>query len=206
MRRLHLASRGRKGSKDMPKRKAAEGGGGGGGQFPGVTFTSEVIRHVNEQTMNANSSVAVAEAIPTPGYSEVGYSGAFIVGAQVSPAAAVAALVAPLDIQYACQLQVGDKSGTPALLNPVDVGFFAQLVMNSQITTSGWGLIDFPRPIPISMPVPIIVMPSITITHKCDANTPEFASKVVYVEVFYRTVRLADRAYAGLLLQQQRTS
>lgn len=175
-------------------------------QYPGVTFTSETIRHVNQQTMAADSTNAVAEAIPTPGYSEVGYSGCFIVGAQVSPAPAAAALIAPTDCQYACQLQTGDRTGTPALLNPNDVGFFAQLILNAGITTSGYWLQRFPMMMPISMPVPIIVMPDITICHDATANVAEIQSKVVYVEIFYRTVRLVDRAYTGLLLQQQRTS
>jgi hypothetical protein len=175
-------------------------------QYPGVHFTSEVIRHVNEQVLGVAATTAVAEAIPTPGYSEVGYSGAFIVGAQLSPKPGVNALITAALQQYVCQLQVGDRTAAPALLNPNDVGFFAQRVQCSTITTSGAVVRDYPVPIPISMPVPIIVMPHITICHDCTVDEANHAGETVYVEIFYRTVRLDDRAYAGLLLQQQRTS
>jgi len=174
--------------------------------FPGVTFTSEVIRHVNEMTIPADSTTAVAESIPTPGYSEVGYSGCFIVAVQFSPAPATAKMAAPGDVQWCVQIQTGDRTATPALLNPNDVGFFAQLITNSQITTSGFIIEKFPQAVPVSMPVPIIVLPDLTVCHDATANVAEIADAVVYTEIFYRTVRLDDRAYTGLLLQQQRTS
>lgn len=175
-------------------------------QFPGVTFTSEVIRHTNAITLAADSTTAVAESIDTPGYSEVGYSGCFIVGAQISPAPAVASFNPDADSSFTVQIQTGDRAGTPAMINPDDVGFFAQLHISTQLQTSGVYVITFPMPIPISLPVPIIVMPQFTICVDCSANVTEYAGDEMFTEIFYRTVKLADRAYTGLLLQQQRIS
>lgn len=187
----------------MAKKKRASGP---KGPFPGVTFTSETIRHVNEQTFAGNSTTEIAEAIPTPGYSEVGYSGCFIVGAQISFAPGVHKGLSGGDNQYIMQIQAGDREATPAYLNPNQVGFFGQLIQNTQQTTSGTLLTAFPKKVSISMPVPIIVLPKITVVHGTIVDASEYQSAVVYTEIFYRTVRLADRAYTGLLLQQQRTS
>jgi len=172
----------------------------------GVTFTSEVIRHTNSLTVPADSTTAAAEAIPTPGYSEAGYSGALIVGVQVSPKPGTHKLVAKSDSNFTIQLQSGDHSETPELIDPDAVGFFAQIQIVHAVVTSGMLRGIYPLRMPISMPVPIIVLPKMTICVDASANVSELANTVLFTEIFYRTVRLADRAYTGLLLQQQRTS
>lgn len=180
----------------MAKRKA----------MPGIEFTSEVIRHVNRSTMDANSATGVAEAISTPGYSENGMTGCMIMGAQVSFDVNSTKGLAATTITYVCQIQTGDRSATPTLIDPDEVGFFGQVILKSIFTTSGTDHVIYPLPINISMPVPIVVLPAITIVHQTSADSTSFDTDDIFVELFYRTVKLRPEAYTGLLLSQQRTS
>ena len=172
----------------------------------GITFTSEVIRHVNKQQIGAVSNQAVAEAISTPVYSEGGLSGCYIVGAQISPQGDNYKGMTAQDMLFCCQLQSGDRTASPGILDPDEVGFIGQYIHYQDLASYGLHQTEWPRPISISLPVPIVVLPEITIVYKYHSDLAEFDYTYWFCEIFYRTVRLRPEAYTGLLLSQQRTS
>lgn len=173
-----------------------------------IVPTSDVLKHINKQTFGADASAAIAEAIPTFGYSEQGSSGFLLLGAFVMPAAGVdfGFSTATNAQTYTCQIQAGNRMAAPALVNVDHYAHIAEYRRTGRVTTSaGHDHYEMPLPLHIFRPTPVLVTQEFTICHDA-ANDAVWNSKVVYVILHFMTVSIPDKVYMRLMMDQQRQS
>jgi len=174
---------------------------------------SSLVRHLNKQTIGANSSTVIGESITNPAYREAAsdeYLGILIVGAFMDRKYS-----APFTFNngqasiITSQIQYGDQSVTPAIKDRDD-----QFLHSHGSIEWGWassvGFQDFtgllPMPIQKMHPDDVIVTPEFTVVHDFDSNAANYQSKEVHTEILYHVVKVPDKVFTRMLMDQTRTS
>ena len=171
---------------------------------------SKVLRAVNKQTSGAG--VAVAEAISTPGYSEQpsradgDRTGCLILDAFIwSKYDELGGGVATNEPIWEAQIQTGDQTGTPAMLDPDSPYLLGDIRLDTPLATSGAAQYTFPMHMTFFQQPPLVVMPEITFAHWTH-NHAQYNSKDLWVVMFYQIVEIAASLFTVLLQNQWRTS
>lgn len=162
---------------------------------------------VNTQTSDATATTEVAEALTTPGVSDGSNGGMFVVDAffQPSPLLGTFGVNPSPSGWWRTQIQTGDRSAGPAILEPTSPYYFANLNILFNVATSGAAIVTWPLPLHITRPEPVIVMDQFTVTHM-GVNGAMYNSELVHVEILYRTCMLHDSVYNRALRNQSRLS
>lgn len=176
------------------------------------TVRSSVIRHVNQQTSGADSSVVFGEAIDNPAYREAAsdeYLGIIILAAIVDKK-----LSAPFSTHVGGayimdhQIQYGDQTGTPAVLDRTSQ--FLHMYVQKEVafaTAVGWDeAMWWPATLRKMHPDDVIVTPKFTVVHSFGVNTAAYQSKPIETELLYQVVQVPDKVFTRMLMDQTRTS
>lgn len=172
----------------------------------GYIPTSDVMAHINKQTFGADASTAIGEAIPNPGWSVKDPLGIVIVSAFLmqEPTAGKAMVIAS-DGDFVSQLQTGDRSASPALIEPDQPGFLAHRRLVAEMDTSGLTLLAEPLSLPVLFPQPFILTKDYTVVHRA-VNVPAVNSTDIFTIIWFHTAEFTHQMYNIMLRQQQRTS
>jgi len=169
-----------------------------------IKRTSGLLRHVNKQTFGANATTEIGEAIDNPGFGRGGaHTGIEIERILIvpDPASATFSSIASGGY-YQAQVQIGDQSGTPAVIDPQDEGLFAHLHMLNNISTNGGSVHSWPKMMPIINVVPIIVEQYYTVVHQ-GANSAQYNSQSVFTIIDYYAVEVPDSTYTQIVLSRR---
>lgn len=171
----------------------------------GTRRTSGLLRHINEQTLDGTATTEVAEAIANPAFGRGGvHTGMEIARIMVVPAVASTAFASQgAGGFFICQLQLGDQSATPVVIDPNSENLFAHLHHISALTTSGATAIQFPMMVPIVNVVPIIVEQYLTVTWQAAAVATVYNSQKVFTVIDYFTVDVPDSVYTSIVLSHR---
>lgn len=172
-----------------------------------ITPTSEVLEHVNSQTYSADASVAMAEAIPTFGYSEAGNSGMLLVGAWWGPSIHINSVYGAVALNFVTtQIQSGDQAAAPAVVDFDDNTLISGYAGKESFVTGGSELVvEWPKPHFFFRPTPVIVAQEFTIVHDA-INNALLNSIEVFTILHFMTVAIPSAMYMRLLMDQQRRS
>lgn len=178
----------------------------------GMKVIMDGLRHTNLQNLGADSSVVAAEAISNPAYLETNpgrRQGMLIKDARVYLSHAAPVGLWTTNGHTICnQIQTGDQTGTPALMEITD----AQLVATAQfqLTVATNVGFTFMRPFPFQlepvMGMPLIVTPEFTVVHDFDHNNATYQNEDVYTVIDYAIVEVNSEMFSTLLLNQSRVS
>lgn len=172
-----------------------------------ITPTSEVLEHINSQTFGADASAAMAEPIPTFGYSEQGNSGMLLVGAWWMGPVHDTGLFGGINANpLSVQILSGDQSATPAVVNADDNTLIAGYEGKESWVTGGHEIIvEYPKPLFFFRPTPVIVAQEFTIVWDA-VNQAIWNTKEMFVVLHFMTVAIPSEMYMRLLMDQQRRS
>lgn len=174
----------------------------------GYTLTSPELLHIDIETFGADASTEIAEELDTPGYADRYNTGMMISRALIMPGKASKLGVggaASGDVFLRSQIVVGEKPGTPALLDLTDDKIVMDACRQPVFNTNGGRVLDWPLPLVNIRPLPFIVMPKYYIMHG-SANNASFNSKEVTTLLYYHTCIVSDELYNTLWRQQSKTS
>jgi len=169
-----------------------------------ITRTSGLLRHVNKQTFGANATVEIGEAIDNPAFGRGGaHTGIEIARILVMPDPASPTFGgAAAGGYYQGQIQIGDQSGVPAVVDPQDEGLFAHLHHVSSVSAQGGNAHSYPKMMPIINVVPIIVEQYYTVVHQ-GANSAVYNSIAVFTIIDYYAVEVPDSVYTQIVLSRR---
>lgn len=178
-----------------------------------VTPVGTALRHLNKQTFLADSSTVLGESIPNPAYREAAdarYLGMLVTSIRVYPkfSAPITGFAAAASFLWQSQLQTGEQSAVPAIMDLDDEFLFAAAMLYSDMRTAVGFVIRqiFPIELEPVKATPIIVTPEFTVIHDAGVNDANFASKEVHTVIEYQIVEVPDRLFTQMLMNQSRTS
>jgi len=165
-----------------------------------------ILKHVNKQSFAA-AVVDIAETISNPAYRESEYTGMVIAGIKVVPDPGNSAMAMGNDnYYYINQLQIGDRSAAPAVLDPDSPQLLSHFELQALVSgNAGKMWVSSPWYPDILWTSPVIVEEKYTIYHDA-SNISVFQSKDFFTIVYYQLAELGADIYNILLAQQTRTS
>jgi len=178
----------------------------------GMKIIMDGLRHTNLQTLGADSSTPIAEAISNPAYLESNPNkrqGMLIRDVRIFPE-----FVAQTEFTVGAthtitnQIRTGNHEDTPLLVEPNEPTLVAH-AMRTIVVATGVGFVsqDFwPLQMYPMMGLPLIVTPQFTVTHDFDNNNAAYQNKDLYTIIDYAIVEVDNSMFSTLLLNQSRTS
>lgn len=173
------------------------------------------MRHLNKVSFAADSSTVIGEAVANPAYRESAtnrYLGMLIhrirVYGKLTDMAADQQAAGNYD--FVSQLQTGDQSGTPAVMDLDNEFLFAHGSIAFRLSSGVGFQFMSPGVWPLDLePVkatPIIVTPEFTMVHDAVVNHAAFQNKEMNTVIEYQIVEVPDRIFTQMLMNQSRTS
>ena len=164
-----------------------------------------LLRHINKQT-TAAAVVDIAEAIDNPAYREGAMTGMLIRAVKLIMDPGNSALGVDNSSYYmVSQLQVGDRSAAPSILDPDSPWLMSHYENQGALATYGRIVLTSPMYHDILKPEPVIVSREFTV-YWDGTDAVNFQSKDVFTLVYYQNVEVHKDVYHRLLLDQTRTS
>jgi len=165
-----------------------------------------ILKHVNKQTF-ASTVADLGEAIPNPAYREGQYTGMLLRGIKVIADPGNSAMAMGNDnYYYVNQLQIGDRSASPAILDPDSPLLVSHFELQALVSSSSGKMwVSAPWYPDILWTTPVVVQDQFTI-YQDATNIGVFQSKDFFTIVYYQLANIGADIYNVLLAQQTRTS